>query len=153
MSHDVHDVTDGAREVVVRVRSSAEPIAHDMAEGARDLSVRALTAAEPVAERLVERAGEALDISLIRGGAALLALRGGPVGPPLGRRRWPWALGAALLGAAAGAVVAVVVSRVVPSDAPDAQEPEDVEAVVDLDRPATTAPTAPTTSAAGPPPG
>ena len=153
MSHDLHDVTDGARELVVRVRSSAEPVAHDVAEGTRDLSVRALAAAEPVADRVVERVGDALDTSLTRGGAALLALRGGPIGPPLGRRRWPWALGAALLGAAAGAAVAVVVSRLVPSDAPDAQDPEDVEAVVDLDRPATTAPTttAPTTTAPVPP--
>lgn len=138
MSHDLHDVTEGARELAVRVRNSAEPVAHDVAEGARDLSVRALTAAEPVAERVVERVGEALDTSLSRGGAALLALRGAPVGPPLSHRRWPWAVGAALLGALAGAAVAMVVSRVVPSDAPDAQEPEDVEAVVDLDRPATT---------------
>jgi len=121
MSHDLHDVTESARE----------------------LSVKALAAAEPMTERVVERVGDALDTSLIRGGAALLALRGGPVGPPPGRRRWPWALGAALLGAAAGAVAAVVVSRVVPSDAPDAQDPEDVEAVVDLKRPATATTIAP----------
>ena len=138
MSHDLHDMTDGARELAVRMRSSAEPVAHDVAEGARELSVRALAAAEPVAERVVERVGEALDTSLTRGGAALLALRGGPVGPPLARRRWPLAVGAALAGAAAGAAVAVIISRVVPGDAPGAQEPEDVEAVVDLDRPMTT---------------
>lgn len=75
--------------------------------------------------------GEVLDASLVRGGAALDALRGGPVGPPVGVRRWPWALAAAALGAAAGAAVALFVGRVLGQDAPGAQDPEDVQAVVD----------------------
>ena len=85
--------------------------------------------------RVVDAAGEAIgdvvDASLVRGGAALDALRGGPVGPPVAVRRWPWALAAAVVGAAAGAGVAYVVGRVVGQDAPGAQDPEDVEAVVD----------------------
>lgn len=89
--------------------------------------------------RAVDAAGEVLgevvDASLVRGGAALDALRGGPVGPPVAVRRWPWAVAAAVVGAAAGAGVAYlvgrVVGRVVGRDAPDAQEPEDVQAVVD----------------------
>ena len=59
--------------------------------------------------------------------AALLAAQ-----PPA--RRWPWAVGAAVLGAAAGAAVAVAVRRVVGQDAPDAQDPEQLRAVVDTDR-------------------
>jgi len=85
------------------------------------------TASSAVTEVL----GEVLDASLVRGGAALDALRGSRVGPPVAIRRWPWALAAAVVGAAAGAGVAYVVGRVVGRDAPDAQEPEDVQAVVD----------------------
>ena len=59
--------------------------------------------------------------------AALLAAQ-----PPA--RRWPWAVGAAVLGAAAGAAVAVAVRRVVGQDAPDAQDPEQLRAVVDTGR-------------------
>lgn len=85
--------------------------------------------------RAVDAAGEVLgevvDASLVRGGAALDALRGSRVGPPVAVRRWPWALGAAVLGAAAGAGVAYVLQRVVGQDAPGAQDPEDVQAVVD----------------------
>lgn len=64
--------------------------------------------------------------------AAYDALRGGPVGPPLAVRRWPWAVLAAVLGALAGAAVVVLARRVVGEDAPDAQEPEDLQAVIDL---------------------
>ena len=84
-----------------------------------------------VAGRAVDSVGEALDASLVRSEAAVHALRGGPVGPPLAVRRWPWAVAAALAGAAAGAAVAHLVGRLLGSDAPDAQDPEDVQAVVD----------------------
>lgn len=74
----------------------------------------------------------ALEAGVARGDAALTALRGDRVGPPLAVRRWPWALGAAVLGAAAGAGVALLVGRLlVGRDAPDAQDPADLEAVVD----------------------
>ncbi|MCW2713354.1 MAG: hypothetical protein JWN88_401 [Frankiales bacterium] len=46
-------------------------------------------------------------------------------------RRWPWALGAAVVGAAAGGAVAAVIRRVAGADAPDAQEPSELQAVVD----------------------
>jgi len=59
--------------------------------------------------------------------AALLAVQ-----PPA--RRWPWAVGAAVLGAAAGAAVALAVRRLVGQDAPDAQDPEQLRAVVDTGR-------------------
>jgi hypothetical protein len=68
----------------------------------------------------------------VRGAAALDALRGARVGPPMAVRRWPWALGAAVLGAAAGAAVAHLVRRIEGEDAPGAQEPHELEAVVDL---------------------
>lgn len=68
----------------------------------------------------------------VRLGAALDALRGQRVGPPLAVRRWPWALGAALLGAAAGGAAAWLLQRLQGTDAPGAQEPDELEAVVDL---------------------
>ena len=78
----------------------------------------------------------AVDAGVIRTEAALTALRGERVGPPLAVRRWPWAVGAAVLGAAAGAGVAVLAGRLLMGqDAPDAQEPEDLEAVVDRPAP------------------
>lgn len=82
-------------------------------------------------EDVTEVLGDVVDASVVRGSAALDALRGGRVGPPVAVRRWPWAVGAAVLGAAAGAGVAYVLQRVVGQDAPDAQDPEDVQAVVD----------------------
>ena len=64
-------------------------------------------------------------------GGARTALRGlgGRRSPQA--RRWPWALLAAVLGAAAGSAAAVVVRSLEGTDAPDAQEPEEVQAVVD----------------------
>jgi hypothetical protein len=87
---------------------------------------------------VVETLQDALDTAAVRGGAAWVALRGGTVGPPVAVRRWPWAVGAAVLGAAAGAGVALLVGRLLLGrDAPDAQDPADLEAVVDreVDRP------------------
>ena len=73
----------------------------------------------------------AVQTSRVRGGAAGTALRGSRVGPPTAVRRWPWALAAAILGAAAGSGVAVLVRRLEGQDAPDAQDPSELEAVVD----------------------
>lgn len=81
---------------------------------------------------LASAVGDFLDEPAVRGGAALDALRGVPVGPPAAVRRWPWALGAAALGAAAGAGLALLVHRLGGSDAPGAQEPHELRAVVDL---------------------
>jgi hypothetical protein len=72
-----------------------------------------------------------LDEARLRTGAAWDALRGGPVEAPIGHRRWPVALVAALAGAAGGAAVALVLRRLRTTDAPDAVDPEQLEAVVD----------------------
>jgi hypothetical protein len=73
----------------------------------------------------------ALDEARVRGGAAWDALRGERVGPPVAAPRWPWALAAAVFGAAAGVAVVVVARRISRPDPPDAQDPEDLEAVID----------------------
>lgn len=83
------------------------------------------------AGQAADAAGAVLETTLVRGAAAVDSLRGGPVGPPIAVRRWPWAVAAAIAGAAAGAAVAQLVGRLLGQDAPDAQEPEDVQAVVD----------------------
>ena len=75
---------------------------------------------------------EVLETGAVRGDAALTALRGGRVGPPLAVRRWPWAVAAAVLGALVGVAAAQLLGRLLlGQDAPGAQEPEDLEAVVD----------------------
>lgn len=74
---------------------------------------------------------DVVDEARVRGGAAWDALRGERVGPPVAARRWPVALAAAVAGAAAGAAVAMVLRRLRTQDAPGAQEPEELEAVVD----------------------
>lgn len=51
-------------------------------------------------------------------------------------RRWPWAAAAAVLGAAAGAGCVLLLRRLIGQDAPDAQEPGELKAVVDTDLPA-----------------
>ena len=75
--------------------------------------------------------GGVLEDAGVRGGAAWDALRGERVGPPVAVRRWPWAVAAAAAGAAAGVVAVSVIGRLRTSDAPDAVEPEQVQAVVD----------------------
>ena len=137
---------DRTAEVVERVRERAEPrlerVATTVGTTAAPLVARAVDTASPYVDRavvtarpvlldLAGTAGEVLDTSRVRGSAAWDALRGDRVGPPVAVRRWPWAVGAAVLGAAAGAAAALVVGRLVGTDAPDAQEPEDLEAVVD----------------------
>jgi hypothetical protein len=64
------------------------------------------------------------------GGArrAVARLRGQEEPPS---RRWPWALLAAVLGAAAGSAAAFAVRTLEGTDAPDALEPDEVQAVVD----------------------
>ena len=89
-----------------------------------------------IAGQAAEAVGDVVDLSVLRSGAALDALRGGPVRPPVGVRRLPWALAAAVVGAAAGAATALLVRTVIGQDAPDAQAPEDLEAVVDRPDPA-----------------
>jgi hypothetical protein len=84
------------------------------------------------AGELVETISGIVEEPAVRGGAALDALRGIPVGPPASVRRWPWAVGAALLGAGAGAAVAYLLRRLQGQDAPGAQEPHELQAVVDL---------------------
>ena len=77
------------------------------------------------------RAGRAVDEGWLRGGAALDALQGGPVGPPLAVRRWTWALLAGVLGALAGASAVLLRRRLLGQDEPYAQEPTELRAVVD----------------------
>ncbi len=69
---------------------------------------------------------------------------------PAGRtsRRWPWVLGAAVVGAAVGKAVAAAARRLEGEDAPGAVEPSELRAVVDRPDPGPTAP--PAASAAGP---
>jgi hypothetical protein len=78
-----------------------------------------------------EKADAILTEASLRGGAAWDALRGERVGPPVAVPRWPWALAAAVVGAAAGIALALAVRRIDRPDAPDAQDPEDLEAVID----------------------
>ncbi|MDX6198966.1 MAG: hypothetical protein QOJ79_2117 [Actinomycetota bacterium] len=76
-----------------------------------------------------QRAEAVLDEAAVRGSAAWDALRGERVGPPVAAARWPWALAAAVAGAAAGVAVAVALRG--RSDPPGAQDPEELEAVID----------------------
>ena len=87
--------------------------------------------ADALLEDARERADAILTEASLRGGAAWDALRGERVGPPIAAPRWPWALAAAVVGAATGVALALAVRRLDRPDAPDAQDPEDLEAVID----------------------
>ena len=107
-------------------------------EAAEDVVAEVRTLLEDARERGVELTSDltadlaaVLDEARVRGGAAWDALRGERVGPPVARRRWPVALAAAAAGAAAGIAVAVALRRLRTGDAPGAQEPEELLAVVD----------------------
>jgi hypothetical protein len=133
VAHALRDtVNERASELSARVYAEAAPRVERVADVVQET-------AAPVVADVVETLQDALDTAALRGGAAWVALRGGRVGPPTAVRRWPWAVGAAVLGAAAGAGVALLVGRLLLGrDAPDAQDPADLEAVVDrdVDRPA-----------------
>ena len=107
-------------------------------ERADEVQADVRAALEDAVERSTELTAEltadlaaVLDEARVRGGAAWDALRGERVGPPVARRRWPVALAAAVAGAAAGVAVAVALRRLRAGDPPDAQEPEELLAVVD----------------------
>lgn len=81
--------------------------------------------------RVVGAAQEGLATSAVRAEAAWDAVRGSRVGPPTAVRRWPWALGAAVLGALAAGGLSACVRRLAGQDAPGAVEPDELQAVVD----------------------
>ena len=141
----VVDAAERAGELAGPVRDRVVDSAGDLAERAGELAERAGELAEravelsvPLRSRVADGAGElrvaaapALGEALERGGAAWGALRGDVVVPRGAARRWPWAVGAAVAGALAGAVVAKLLAKVAPADAPGAQEPHELRAVVD----------------------
>ncbi len=127
-------LTDPVRAALSSTSARASSAAAAAAGAAAGVAGAAGPAREGVAhvlEDLRSDASSVLDQALVRGGAAWDALRGEPVGPPAAHRRWPWAVVAAVAGAAAGVGVAYALARVRTSDAPDAVEPEQVQAVVD----------------------
>lgn len=111
-------VTDTARDVGLQVRDRVEE---------SDLPDRAQSLAQVI--------GGYAEQGRERGGSLLTSASRSVSGRTRPQRRWPWAISAALLGAAAGAAVAFVVRSLLGSDAPDAQEPEELRAVVDLGTP------------------
>ncbi len=147
------DLAGRAREVAVELADRAGPYADRALVGARDAAVELADRAGPYADRARDSAvelrstagpavaaaalsaGGALDTARSRSADALTVLRGDRVGPPSSLRRWPWALAAAVAGAAAGALVVSVLRRVAPGDAPGAQEPHELRAVVDTTEP------------------
>jgi hypothetical protein len=112
------------KEPVVRAASLPDTFADAVPDAAREQAAAILEDAR-------RRADAVLGEAAVRGGAAWDALRGERVGPPVAVARWPWALAAAAAGAAAGVAVAIAVRRFSQPEAPDAQDPEDVRAVID----------------------
>ena len=106
---------------VVATRQGTARVAAGGLGGALHDARTAVAAAQEILDGVLENARE-------RGPAAVAVLAGRR--PP---RRWPWAVGAAVAGAAAGAGVALVVRRVLGQDAPGAQEPDQLVAVVDAE--------------------
>jgi secreted protein with Ig-like and vWFA domain len=108
-----------------------EAVVEDARQRAESLLEEARERAEAIVDEARTRGGAAFEEAALRGGAAWDALRGERVGPPVAVARWPWAVAAALAGAAAGVAVAIAMRRISRPDAPDAQNPEDLEAVID----------------------
>jgi ElaB/YqjD/DUF883 family membrane-anchored ribosome-binding protein len=117
-------IPDDTTEQVEAVLAEARHLADEVLEEAR-------LRAEVLLAEAKQRGAAALEEAAVRGGAAWDALRGERVGPPVGAARWPWAVAAAVAGAAAGIAVAVVLRRVAAPDPPGAQDPEELEAVID----------------------
>lgn len=125
------ELTERARDAAVELRTTAEPYADKALDSVRGAAVELRSAAAPAVAAAAVSAGGALGTARHRSADALTVLKGDRVGPPASVRRWPWALGAAVAGAAAGALVVSVLRRVAPGDAPGAQEPHELRAVVD----------------------
>ncbi len=128
----------GAAPYVERARVEAAPLVQRARVEAEPLVARVqvelawiLTAAAPLVEQAVETLTVALEDAGQRGGAAWAALTQVVEPEPVEVRRWPWALGAAVAGAAAGTAVAFAMEQVRPPDAPGALDPAEVQAVVD----------------------
>ena len=119
--------------------------ATDVAKAAGGLATYGVEAARSRSARLAAGgAGAALADARVAAGQLTEVLEGvvedargrgvEVVGALTGRRparRWPWAVGAAVAGAAAGAGVALVMQKVLGQDAPGAQDPSELLAVVD----------------------
>lgn len=75
-----------------------------------------------------------------RAAGAAAVLTGGGAGTPVAARRWPWALVAAVAGAAVGAALALALRRLSGPRASGEQQPQELEAVVDLRDPEQSAP-------------
>jgi hypothetical protein len=78
-----------------------------------------------------------LEQTRLRTTAAFDVLTGQPVSVPPAPRRWPWALGFAVLGAALATGAVLAARTLEGQDAPDAQEPSELQAVVDRSAPGT----------------
>ena len=143
--HTAEDLAARAGELALRAREEAAPYVERASAEAAGLVAAAapyverataeaaglVAAAAPLVESAVETVSGVLEDAGHRGSAAWVALRGDEGRLPVPVRRWPWAVGAALAGAAAGGAVAYVLSRVRTADAEGAIDPAEVQAVVD----------------------
>ena len=130
-------LADRAAELAARARTEAAPYverarveAAPYVERVQAETAVLVAAAAPLVGSAVETVTGVLEDAGTRGGAAWAALRSEEAAPAT-TRRWPWALGAALAGAAGGAAMALLAGRLRTEDAPDALEPDQVQAVVD----------------------
>lgn len=121
------ELADRAADLAARAREDATPYVERMVAEASAL----VAAASPRVESAADTLSDALEDAGQRGSAAWGALRGDELAVPAPVRRWPWAVGAAVAGAAAGAFVASVLRRMGGSDADGAVDPAEVQAVVD----------------------
>ncbi len=131
-----------AGEVLSAVAGTARVVAEERGRQAAD----ALSAAYGAAR---ERADNLPVPELLEGVLEDVRERGLDVweavgGRPRRRKRYPWARGGAVAGALVGIAAAVAVRKLLRGDAPGAQEPEQVRAVVDAP------PVAPTTVTTAP---
>lgn len=134
---EVVELADRAAELAVRARAGAAPYverarveAEPYVERVQAETAVLVAAAAPLVESAVETVTGVLEDAGARGSAAWAALLQEDVAPPAARR-WPWAVGAALAGAASGAAMAYLSGRLRTEDAPNALEPDQVQAVVD----------------------
>lgn len=127
----VERTTQGAEVAAQRTRETAGSTAAAARAGRDKLSDKGLAAAWQDVRAGLAPVGEVLE-GVLEDARSRSAEAARVVAEQQQAKRWPWAVSVVLAGAGAGAALVLARRTLFGEDAPDAQEPGELQAVVDL---------------------